>query len=230
MRSAGVAGLLLGALLGLGSALSGAFFGALECTGETSNCVRGGADVRWRGRVFDLRGHAVVAAPIAVDFGVAPSPVRVRTDTQGRFCFRWPRVLVAGSVGLGAVGPVAPERDARAARVAASAPAGARAVLITPNRGLQSGGAFAVDYADWRPADESTNCRRPPAPPWYQREGALGNWRSIFVIAVGLIAFAVSIAGLALRRRRRGAALLVPVLILGIAAVMAFEIVWGPHL
>lgn len=227
MRYAGVAGLLLGALLGLGSALTGAFIGALECTSETSSCVRGGADERWRGRVFDLGGHPAIAAPVVVDFGVAPSPIRLRTDTQGRFCFRWPRVLVSGTVELLGVGGVAAERDTRAARVAGGAPAGARAVLITPNGYLEAGGSLVADYEDWREADEPANCGSPPGPPWYQREGALGNWRSVLVIALGLFAFAVSIVGLVLRRRGLGRTLTVPALVLGVAAVVAFEIVWG---
>ena len=185
--------------------------------------------MRWRGRVFNLRGHALVAVPIAVDFGVAPSPVRLRTDTEGRFCFRWPRVLVTGSVGLGAVGTVAPKRDARAARVAARGPAGARAILITPNRYLRSGPDLAVDHADWRPADEPAECARVPEPSWYQREGALGNWRSILVIAIGLLAFVVSIAGLVLSRRGLSGRLPFVAVVLGVAAVVAFGVVWGPH-
>ena len=241
----GVAALLVGGLLGLGAALSGAFVGALTCTSETSSCGPGGPAIRWQGRLFDSAGRLAAHVPVTVDFATASArpDVIVRTDRLGRFCFRWPRELVPAYVQVGdvtaagradprfvsgiALDPAAHDPRIESGR---APPVSARAVVLTPNRYLVSDTTVFVNYRDWRAdVDARKACAATAAPPWYQEEGALGNWRSVLVIALGLCAFGAGGIGLIFRRHGTGRFLAPVALASGIASIVALVVVWGPH-
>jgi hypothetical protein len=187
-----------------------------------------------------------VRVPISVDFvSVNRHPdVTTRTDAEGRFCFRWPKERVPAYVRVGDV-TAAGRRDPRFADRSALDPAAhdtrietgrappvsARAVVITPNRYLVSEPAVFVNYRDWRArSDAKSNCEQMDAPPWYRQEGALGNWRSVLVIVLGLGAFGGGLIGALLRRRRVISWLGPAVLTSGLASVVALVIVWGLRL
>ena len=237
---------MIGGLLGLGAALSDAVIGAWSCTSETANCNPGGSRIRWEGRLFDSVGRPGARVPLTVDFvSVNEHPdVTTRTDAEGRFCFRWPREQAPADVRVGYVtargrrdprfangaplDPAAHDPQLEAGRVPAVS---ARAVVLTPNRYLVSDPSVFLNYRDWdAQLDATPHCEQTAAPPWYRQEGALGNWRSVLVIAVGLFAFVGGLVGLPFRRRRGGYWIAGLVMTSGVASVVAFFLAWGPRI
>lgn len=239
--------LVLGALLGFGATLADLGVGALNCSGDASACAYDRDDVRWEGRVFDPAGRSQARVPLSFDFGSVrgtSDDVRTRTDAAGRFCVLWPPERVVARVTPGGLAPSGGP-DPRFAHQAALDPAAsdpnvspppvgppvrARVVLLTNNRLLDGGlgsGVF-TNYRDWRrDVDSPSHCEHVGGPPWYRRDGALGNWRSLLAIGVGLLACATALIGLTLRGRRATARLASASLLLGIAAVAGFAVVWA---
>jgi hypothetical protein len=241
--------LTFAALLGAGATLANVGVGGVNCSGDASYCAYDRHVVRWEGRLFDPLGRPGAHVAVSFDFGsvAGASQVRTRTDAAGRFCVLWPPERVVAGVTPGAVAGSG-RADARFARGAAldpvahdpdvlpppvGPPVEARVVLLTNNRLLDGGvgsGVFA-NYRDWRQdLDSPRHCEDRGGPPWYRRDGAFGNWRSLLAIGIGLLACATALVGLALRRRHAAGRLVPASLFLGVAAVAAFIVVWAPVL
>jgi hypothetical protein len=241
--------LVIGAALGLVATLADVGAGGINCSGDASYCAEGKPDVRWEGRLFDPRGVPGASARVSLDFGSVPgdSGVRTRADALGRFCVLWSRERVVARVSTGpilgsgkpdprfargrALEPAAHDPDVRPPPT--GPPVAAKAVLLTNNRLLDGaiGSGLFANYRDWdQGRDSPRGCHETAGPPWNRRDGALGNWRSLSALCVGLLALSVALIGLALRRRRAGAWVGPVSAFLGVAAVVAFAIVWGPVL
>jgi hypothetical protein len=241
-----VTALVLGLLIGVCASFADLVVGGFNCQTDTAYCAEGGSDVTWEGRLFDPGGRRGSNVVVSLDFGsVFGGPeVRTRTDGRGRFCVRWPNERLVARVEVDTFAGRGP-RDPRLAspsslrfdaskpdpQLTLQPPPGARVVLLTNNPLLDGGAGVFVNADHWKPdIDSLRRCQDTDGPPWYRRDDAFGNWRSVGAIAIGLLTVLVGAVGLVLRRRPVGAGLAIITVCLGLASGVAFLVVWGPVL
>lgn len=170
-----------------------------ECGTENSGCA--GNPRLWHGRVFAPNGAPAERASVLFYFeSVQPSqgpqtPIRAGTDRGGRYCLRWPAEKSLATI-RAQITRAAARPDPRLVGHAGQA---TESIIITPD---PVGGAFVLHTrqpaslvlsALWEPGTDQTRRCVEHNPPWYRRQGLLGNWRSLLLIALGLLALALGV-------------------------------------
>jgi hypothetical protein len=216
--------------------------GSLACGGETSYCAHG-PPRRWQGRVFTADGRPADRALVTYSFasmdgrtGSEPrAPVELRSDGQGRYCFRWPVEKTAGYVELGEVrsGAGPDPRFEAAATTDFLGQVKTGPILISPDAAPETriavlpGTQVRLSSKLWiAHLDAAERCPEPAVhPKWDRVDDLKDNWRYRLIKYLSVAAVAISLIGLVAPRRLR-LPLAVSGLFLGAVDALLFVLIW----
>jgi hypothetical protein len=169
--------------------------GSAACGTENSGCARAGPARLWLGRVFTRDGRPATRAVVEYLFdsnrskgGVSRTPVTASTDSEGRYCLRWPAESSTAFVAV----------------------PGGRFVLVSPDASGTPGASYligsngdpnlTVTNRGWQPASDATDACVTRSPPWNRTEDVKSNWRYRVLLYLPLLSIALAVAGAGSRR------------------------------
>jgi hypothetical protein len=216
--------------------------GSLACGGETSYCAHGPLR-EWQGRVFTGDGRPAERAMVSYSFasmgrrtGAAPRvPVKLRTDRDGRYCFRWPFEKTAAYVELDQVrsGAEPDPRFEAAAETDFLGQVKTGPILISPDAAPETriavlpGSQVRLSSKLWiAHLDAAERCPEPAVhPKWDRVDDLKDNWRYRLIKYLSAAAVAISLVGFVAPRRLRLPLAVSGISLSGVDALL-FVLIW----